>query len=153
MKIIAAAVAALLFAGPVMAQSTPTIRTYPGQIAGGMNQPTFDANTAPVGFGENNINPAVVAAGTTQATAAIITAKTNVLTSCPSGAGVQLPSLVRYASIILVNRSGAACTVYPSPGATVESVSGTAAAVNAGVTIANNASVTFRPVSAAAWVQ
>lgn len=127
--------------------------TQPGQQLNGINQQNFNENGSVSSMGDFSMNPAVVAAGTTQTTATVLGARTNIITSCPTGAGVMLPAVPRFIPVMILNRSGAACLVYPTNNATAESAPGTAGAVNAGVSVANNTDVTFRPQSAGAWLQ
>lgn len=140
-----------LAAAPALAQ--PYQNVPPGQTAAGIRADAFAANTDVSGFREASLSPNVAGAGTTSATGTLLIARTNVLTSCPAGAGVVLPSVERYVSIVVINRSGGPCNVYPSPNATVETAPGTAGAVGAPAVVALNADTVFRPVSAIAWVQ
>ena len=141
----------LFAAAPAFAQSGTNIPA--GQTPGGIRLDGFTNNTDAVGFRETALNPAVVATGTTQATAALLITRTNVITSCPGGTGVLLPSIQQYVPIVVINRSGASCLVYPTLGATVETAPGTNGAVNAAATIAINANMIFRPISPTYWVQ
>jgi len=145
------AAALSLVSAAAFAQSGTNVA--PGQGVGAIVPNTFANNTDPNGFGDSSLNPAVVAAGTTQATATLIVAKNNVITVCAAGAGVILPSITRYTAVLLMNRSGNTCLVYPTLAATAESAPGTAGAVNAGITMASNVDVIFKPVSATAWNQ
>jgi len=64
-----------------------------------------------------------------------------------------LPAVQRYTAIVIMNRSGGSCLIWPSVGATVETALGTNGAVNAPFTLLTNTDVTFRPVSATQWLQ
>lgn len=146
----------LLFATPAFAQAPLTGLTAPsGQGAPpfGIPATAFNANTDSVGFGEYSLTPALIGAGTTQATATLIVTRTSLITSCPAGTGVQLPAVTRYQPVTVINRSGGTCLVYPTLGATVESVPGTAGAVNAGFAMASNTYLIFRPISPTSWMQ
>ena len=150
MKSVYAAALMLLVAAPAFAQIGGLVGQTPG---GAINLDAYNANTDRVGFGETAMSPTVVATGTTQATATVLITRGSVITSCPAGAGVMLPAMSRYIPILVVNRSGGTCIVYPTVGATVESAPGTAAAVNAGVTIATNTNYFFRAISPTTWLQ
>ena len=153
MRYILAAVLALS-ANVAMAQQQNFQNQPVGQTAGGaINQTTFNNNTDPTGFNERAMSPAVVGAGTTQATATVIPARTNVITSCPAGAGVRLPAVQGYVGIVVLNRSGGACNVYPSNNAAVETAPGVAGAVGAAFAMPSNTNTIFRPLSATAWAQ
>jgi hypothetical protein len=151
MKRFVLAVALSLLAGPAMAQSYSTNAPV-GQTLGGIQGQVFLQNTQPSGFSENALS-SITATGTTQTTAALVLSRTVLITSCPTNAGVQLPSITRYTAITVLNRSGASCLVYPSPGATVETALGTDGATNAANTQATNTDVTYKPVSATRWLQ
>lgn len=140
-----------LLAIPALAQPFPNAPA--GQTAGGINANTFANNTDSVGFNETSLSSNVVGTGTTQATSTLLITRTSVVTSCPAGAGVVLPSVNRYVGVVVLNRSGGTCLIYPSPGATVETVPGTAGAVNAPATMATNTDTIFRPIGGTAWAQ
>lgn len=85
-------------------------------------------------------------AGATQLTKAVAR-----VTSCPSGSALQLPAGAPAGSsseIVVINRAGAACTVYPPSGGTIESN-----ASNVAVTVASGADQAFRSMGPAAWYQ
>lgn len=112
---------ALLIAGlvPAAAQTPPFTGVFPsrgngpGQNYPGVNAPAWYANTSTEGYGPHTLST-IVAAGTTQATAAIIPTSEVVITSCPAGAGVVLPDLESAQNIVVLNQSGLACLVYPN---------------------------------------
>ena len=144
----------LLFVAPCAhAQSGTNVPPGQSPTASGIVQSFFTANSDPTGFGEHSLTPAGVASGTTQLTATVIVARTTVITSCPSGAGFILPALNSYTPVVIANRSGAACNVFPTVGATVETAPGTAGAANAAYAQPNNSDVTYKPQSATAWLQ
>lgn len=156
--------AVLLVAGfaPALAQTQPAPPapystvfppgSHTGQEANGVNPSAFYANTDTAGFAPSSLS-SIAATGTNQATAADLLARTNIITACPAGAGVQLPNIDRSMVITVLNRSGAACLVYPTPNGAVESAPGTMGAVNAAASIANGADANFRLVSPTAWMQ
>jgi hypothetical protein len=155
------AVALLLGLAPALAQTT---NAPVGQTNGGAINPTYFANNSDaVGFNETALTPAlaVPATSTAQATWAagqvtggtLVMTRTTVITACSGTTGVTLPSVQRYVPIVLINRSGGSCLVWPSIGATVETTPGTSGAVNAPFTMLTNTDVTFRPVSATSWMQ
>lgn len=152
MKRLLLATAAVLFAGVASAQVVAPV----GQTNGGaINQTVFSNNSDSAGFNQMSLTPSLVvpSTATTQATATLITTKTTVITTCSSTTGVVLPAVQRFESIILINRSGGSCLVFPSIGATVETALGTNGATNAAFTMLTNTDVTFRPISATYWVQ
>ena len=109
---------------------------------------TFSANTDSLGFNETALTPAAVApaTATTQALAPQLTTRTTVITTCSVTTGFVLPSVQRYLPIVVINRSGGSCLIWPTAGAALETAAGTTAAVNASFTKLNNTNVIFRPV-------
>ena len=84
--------------------------------------------------------------GATQITTSVIR-----LSGCASGSALQLPSGAASGSsieIVLLNRSGSACTVYPPAGGTIENN-----AANAAVTVASGADQAFRSLGPASWYE
>ena len=111
---------ALLIAGlaPAAAQIPPYSGVFPsnngtGQNVGGVNAPAWYGNTQTDGYGPHTLR-AMVASGTSQLTSPVIPASKVVITSCPAGAGVVLPPVESAQDIMVINRSGAGCLVYPS---------------------------------------
>jgi hypothetical protein len=100
--------------------------------------------------GSNNLN--VIAAGSTQATATLLQASTNVVTTVAAGAaGVILPVSDVGDEILVANTDSAdTLSVYPPVGGRI----GTAA-VNTAVTQATNVNRTYRCISENGlnWVQ
>jgi hypothetical protein len=149
-------VAAILLAGvlPVVAQDYQG--TFPpnsaGQNVGGVRADAWTLNTSSAGFGASSFRT-IVGAGTNQATATVIPTSSVKITACPAGAGVVLPNLERYATITVINRSGTACNVYPTPGGTVETSPGTVGAVNAPAVVGGNADATYRLAGPTEWLQ
>jgi len=143
--------AALLIAGaiaPAAAQTPPYTGVFPPRNGTGTNYPGVNAsawyaNTSSNGFGSGTLST-LVAAGTTQATAAVIPTSTVVITSCPAGAGVILPNLERSTDIIVMNRSGATCLVYPTMNGTAPG-NATNPATPAGPAGATNAPLPIPP--------
>jgi hypothetical protein len=159
MKTFALASAALLIAASAMAQTAPV-----GQAPGGaINATNFAANTETAGFNQSSLTAAlaVPSTSTTQATfsqgavvtGTVITTKATVITTCSSSTGVTLPAVQQYEPIVLMNRSGGSCLVWPSVGATVETALGTDGSANSPFTMLTNTDVTFRPISATKWLQ
>jgi hypothetical protein len=85
----------------------------------------------------------VAAAGTNQGTAAPLTAQVNVITSCSTGQGVSTAQIPTQAIIVVLNRSGNPCNVYPGAGAQLDS-----AGPNVAEPIANLAGVSVLMTSA-----
>jgi hypothetical protein len=142
MKSLLFASALLLGAVPAFAQSGTNVP--PGQSpAKTLNQAYFLAGTDPAGFGENS-QAQSAGTGTNQNTAAVLPARANIV-SCASGAGVMLPPVSRYTPISIMNRGAAACLIYPTLGAQLETAPGTLAAANAAFSLTAGADVTFRP--------
>lgn len=92
-------------------------------------------------LGYSIVNPAVTAAGTTQATATQLNAFTSIVSTVPSGAGVQILPAGQLVQTI-INTSANPLNVWPQPGMSI----GTAAA-NTAVTIAPGASIGIAVVS------
>lgn len=108
----------------------------------------FSANTDSAGFNDTAMTPAAVApaTATTQALAQPILTRTTVITTCSVTTGFVLPSVQRYVGIVVLNRSGGSCLIWPTVGATVETALGTNGAVNAPFTMLTNTDVIFRPI-------
>ena len=162
-RILLASVAALLLAGaPAIAQTTTGAV---GQTNGGaINPTTFANNTDAAGFSDTALTPSLAVpststaqatwqVGNTPATGTLITTRTTVITACSSTTGPTLPAVQRYVPIVIMNRSGGSCLIWPSVGATVETALGTNGAVNAPFTMLTNTDVTFRPVTPTSWLQ
>ncbi len=131
--------------------------------SGTIVQTVFDANSDATGFNAMALTPSLAVPSTSTAQAGftagvktsgtVLTTKTTVITTCSSSTGATLPAIQRYEPIIVINRSGGSCLIWPSKGATVETALGTDSAANAPFTMLTNTDVTFRPVSATYWVQ
>ena len=156
-----ASVAALLLGASAIAQTT---NAPVGQTNGGaINQSTFNNNTDAMGFGPTSLTPALAVPATSTAQAAwsngsvvsgtVVATKATVITTCSGTTGVTLPSIQRYETITILNRSGGSCLVWPSVGATVETALGTDGATNAPFTQLSNTDVIYRPVTATRWLQ
>lgn len=89
-----------------------------------------------------------VAAGTGQATATVLKAQDNVITSCPAGAGVELPVASIGEKVRVLNRGASACAVYPPSGGQIES-----AVPNAAVMVAAGADATYELFTTKQWYQ
>ena len=90
----------------------------------------------------------LAAAGTSQATATALAKQINRLTSCPSGGGLRLPGAPAAGGsleIVVLNRSGSTCLVYPPIGGTIEGA--------ASVSVASGSDTAFRSMNATAWYQ
>lgn len=162
MKRLLLASALSLFAAPVFAQTAPV-----GQTSGGAINPAyFAANSDSAGFNEMSVSIlAVPTTSTAQAawsagavvSGTVITTKTTIVTTCSSTTGPTLPAVQRYVPIVVINRSGGSCLVFPSIGTTVETALGTDGSANAAFTQLTNTDVTYKPVPTAAggvkWVQ
>jgi len=90
------------------------------------------------------VAPAVTAAGTTMATATVLTAQSNVITTCAAGAGVAMPSSggAFLAEITVRNESANACLLYPHVATAAIGGNGIGAGtVGAGISLAVGARV------------
>lgn len=154
--------ALLLIAG--LLSATAQVLSPVGQIPGGaINQNVLNNNSDSAGFNPGSLTPslAVPSTSTAQATfgsgvvltGTVITTQTTVITTCSSSTGVTLPAIERYTAIVLINRSGGSCLIWPSIGATVETALGTNGSTNAPFTMLTNTDVTFRPINATTWYQ
>lgn len=122
-----------------------------GQSPTAISGSSFTANSDAVGFSDNAF-ASQVGAGTTQATATLITTRSTFVTGCAANAGLKLPAVNRYTTVVVVMRAGATCKIYPTPGTTVESVAGTDGAANAAATMTDATTYTFR-FNGAKWFQ
>lgn len=95
-----------------------------------------------------SVGAGIAAAGTSQATATVLKAQDNAITSCALGAGVELPAAVIGEQVRVLNRGSTACRIYPPSGGQIE-----AAGVNAATTLAAGADATFEAFTATQWYQ
>lgn len=84
----------------------------------------------------------VTAAGTTQGTAPVLTAQTNIVTAVPAGSGVALGTALPDQVFTVLNRGANALLVYPPAGAQIET-----AGANVGVMVAAGGMARFVCVS------
>lgn len=95
-----------------------------------------------------SIATGLTAAGTTLATALDLTADTNAISTCASGAGVQLPATEIGDSVEVYNGGANACTVYPD--ATNSQINSLPA--GSGFLLATNTFCYCRKITATRWV-
>ena len=95
-----------------------------------------------------SIATALTAAGTVITDALDLNADTNVIGTCASGAGVQLPSAEIGDSCEVYNGGANACKVYP------EASTSTINALTAGgaVLLSTNTACMFRKITASRWI-
>lgn len=93
------------------------------------------------------IATALTAAGTTITDALDLSADTNVIGTCASGAGVQLPSCEIGDSCEVYNGGANACTVYPDTAST--QINGLSA--GSGFLLATNTSCYCRKITSTRW--
>lgn len=105
----------------------------------------FSANQAKAVNGA--VATALTAAGTVISDALDLTADTNVIGTCASGAGVQLPATEIGDSVEVYNGGANACTVYPD-GATSQ-INGLSA--GSGFLLATNTACYCRKITATRW--
>ena len=91
---------------------------------------------------------ALTAAGTTLATALALTADTNVIGTCASGAGVQLPSAEIGDSCEIYNGGANQCVVYPDAAANQIN----AITAGSGFILATTTSCFCRKITATRWI-
>lgn len=94
---------------------------------------------------------AIAGAGTTLATATTVGSGTVKITACAAGAGVKLPagpSSTFGFSVLLMNRSGTTCLLYPSATSAIEG-----GAIGTAVTLAIGGSYLLVGDSATDWLQ
>ena len=94
------------------------------------------------------IATALTAAGTTITTALDLTADTNVIGTCSSGAGVQLPACEIGDSVEIYNGGANACKVYPD--ASANQINGLVAGT--AFLLATNTSCYCRKITATRWI-
>ena len=95
-----------------------------------------------------SIATGLTAAGTTLGTALALTADTNVIGTCASGAGVALPSAELGDSCEVYNGGANACAVYPD----TASVQVNGLAVGAAFLLATNTMCYCRRITSTRWV-
>jgi hypothetical protein len=104
------------------------------------------ANIAATSFYIRSVGTGISAAGSTQATATVLTKEVNIVTTVAAGSGVELPTAVA-GMIVTVRNSGAnALLVYPDTGAAINSL-----ATNAGFSQVANATLQFMAASTTQW--
>ena len=116
--------------------STPSTFIAPGSIQ----------DTTGMKYSATN---SIAAAGTTQATATVLTTSYNVVTSSSGGStGVALPTGTSGLIVTVVNRGGVSINVYPANGSGA-SIDG--AASNAAVVIGVDSIATYQAISSGQW--
>jgi hypothetical protein len=106
-------------------------------------------------FFQFTVSSAVVAAGTSQSTATLLTSQVNNVTSVPAGSGVILPTnglnrlpIIIGTPIIVYNRGGAGTlSVYPQTGFQIETLG-----TNNPSGIVNNGNATFTLITPTTWL-
>lgn len=164
-KLLRASIVALMLA-PLSAFAQNSTSGPVGQTNGGaINQNNLTQNSDSSGFNTMALTPALVVPSTSTAAAVwstngtgvvsgtLLTTTTTVISSCSATTGVTLPAVQRFVPIVIMNRSGTACLVFPSASAALETAPGTTAAVGASYTLASGADVIFRPVTSVLWLQ
>lgn len=94
------------------------------------------------------IATALTAAGTVIGDALDLAADTNVIGTCGSGAGVQLPNCEVGDSCEVYNGGANACKVYPD--LSTSQINGVTA--GAAITLATNTACLFRKISSLRWI-
>jgi hypothetical protein len=92
----------------------------------------------------NTLN--VVAAGSSQGSATVLTTQLNVVSSVSSGSGVILPTMVNGMRITVANTSGNALIVYPDSGSSINALSS-----NVGYTVSAGTVIDFIALGSAIW--
>jgi hypothetical protein len=159
--------AALLTAacGSALGQNAPGAPAMVGQTPGGaINQGVYDGGNEKSGFADQSLTPALVvpssstaqakfSAGGNVVSGTVIGTKTTIITGCSLTTGVTLPALTRFQNIVILNRSGGSCNVWPSLGATIETVPGTNGKADAPFVMPTNTNWNFRAKNATTWLQ
>ena len=99
---------------------------------------TISGNLTVGGFLAVSCNDSVIAAGTVQANATLITNNINIVTTVPVNSGVKLPVAVAGYRIIIRNNTANTLRVYPNTGANING--GTS---NVSVTLGNSSAVEY----------
>jgi len=99
---------------------------------------TISGNLSVGGFLAVSCNDSLIAAGTTQANATLITNNINIATTVPVNSGVKLPVAVAGYRIVVRNNTTNTLRVYPNTGANING--GT---INTAVTLGNSAAVEY----------
>lgn len=124
------------FIGSAAAQSNPVgpcMQDHACNITGGTQT---GVTYAPL------ISTTISAAGSSQGTATAISSQNNIITSCSGSQGVVLTNTTSV-PVLIANRSGNMCSVYPPSGAQIES-----AGSNVAVGLSDSWQQTFMCVSA-----
>lgn len=157
--------AALLVGQLALGQNAPGGQKLPGQTPGGaINQGVFNAGSPAAGFAPTSLTPALSVPATSTAQAkfstngnvisgTVITTATTIITGCPAGAGVTLPAVTAAYNIVIMNRSGSACNIWPTLGASVEQLTnGQMGLPNAPFAMPSTGDYGFRAISATQWL-
>ena len=144
-----------LTAAPVfgVSQSGQITTSGGAAVTGGLSADRLAVSGLITRSARDAVSAAVIAApaaGTAPSGATQIATSVIRLSGCASGSALQLPSGAASGSteIVLLNRSGGTCTVYPPAGGTIENN-----AANAAVTVASGADQAFRSMGPASWYE
>lgn len=94
-----------------------------------------------------DVNAAISAAGTTQATATALTAGINVITTAGASSGVRISNSEIADQYEIINLGANAVTVYPPTSGQINAI-----AANGGFTLATNTAVKVRKFTATRWM-
>ena len=103
-------------------------------------------NFSSSGYYVQSVSTGIVAAGTTQSGATLLTSEINVIATVPSNSGVLLPVTTGGLRITVVNASATAVNVYPNTSASINSGS-----ANAAYSLAAGSRLDYTSVSATKW--
>jgi hypothetical protein len=123
-------------------------------VTGGLSTDSLSVSGLTARSARDAVSAAVITTPSTgTAPSGATTLATSVIraTGCASGSAFQLPAGAAAGlsvEIVVLNRSGAACTVYPPAGGTIESN-----AANVAVTVPAGADQAFRSMSPSSWFQ
>lgn len=98
------------------------------------------------GFVAYGVSPAVSAAGTTQATATILSRPINNVTSVPANSGVILPAATPGMRVMVRNATGTTVRVYPNTGAQINTLGN-----NVQLNLETSANLEFVAFTATQW--
>lgn len=111
---------------------------------------TLDGNVATVGYVANSVGNALTAAGTNRATALVLAAQVNNITTAGASTGALLPAVATVgigAAITIFNGGANAIKVYGEGSDTIDGTAG-----STGVTLTNAKRCVYIAVAAATWI-
>ncbi len=139
-------VGASLLTGTLTTAAQPNITSVGTLTSLAVTGNITSANVTTSGYVIRSVQTSISAAGTVQGDATLLAKDINIVSTVSAGQGVRLPVAVAGMVIIVNNTSATSLNVYPSTGATINSL-----ATNAAYTHVAAASLQYYAISATQW--